>query len=72
MKLYQYNLIYFVRDKVTKLIKIGQTKVDINNRIKELQTGSPDILELIGVTFETYTSESELHSKFTKYRKHGE
>lgn len=72
MKLYQYNLIYFVKGKVTKLIKIGKTQVDINQRVKELQTGSPDILEVIGITFEPYTSENELHDKFAKYRKHGE
>ena len=72
MKLYQHNLIYLVRGKVTELIKIGQTKVDIEQRVKELQIGSPDILEVIAVTFEPHTSENELHNKFSEYRKHGE
>jgi len=72
MNIHEKTLIYFVQGESTKLIKIGKTNSSIEERVSSLQTGSPDILNVIGITFEPYNSESNLHAKFNLFRKHGE
>jgi len=72
MSIYVKSLIYFIQGESTKLIKIGKTNSSIEERVKSLQTGSPDKLKVIGVTFEPYHSESSLHAQFDQFRKHGE
>jgi hypothetical protein len=57
------------------LIKIG-IAYDVDKRIRSLQTGSPVILELVGVLtttkFDSYAIEKEIHELAQDYRKHGE
>jgi hypothetical protein len=61
---------YFVQSVRGGSIKIGKTKQDPNKRLRELQTGSPEELQIVGL----YKGdiEAELHSKFKDLRTHGE
>lgn len=55
------------------LIKIGVT-IDINDRLKTLQVGSPDQLELVGAIASprAHWLEIDLHIRFQEARSHGE
>lgn len=72
MSVNEKSYIYFIQGETTHFIKIGKTYGSVENRIKQLQTGSPDILKVIGLTFEPESSEDSLHEKFKCYRAHGE
>lgn len=63
--------IYFIQAEETRRIKIGFAKEPFQ-RLKMLQTGSPDILRLMGVIprFDGGVTEGELHRKFSKYISH--
>ena len=64
-------LVYFIKGEKTNLIKIGETLRNCPcRRFKEIQTHSPDKLEIIG-TARGYR-DRQLHKLFSKYRKHGE
>jgi len=66
-------MIYFIQGKLTKLIKIGVVINDVNQRLKALQSGSPDILELLGVREDlNYEDETILHGLLKDHRAHGE
>ena len=59
--------IYCITD--CKRIKIGYTKQkDVNKRLKQLQTGSPDRLYLLGYFFGNMSDEKYLHKLFAKDR----
>jgi hypothetical protein len=62
---------YIIRGKITGLLKIGIAR-DVKNRIADLQSGSPDILELIWSGAGCRGSESEVHQEFADLRLHGE
>lgn len=62
---------YFIESGMTGLIKIGRS-VDPENRLKSLQTASPDKLTLLKVIPEQVVSESELHERFAHLRRQGE
>ena len=63
--------VYFIRNSGTGQIKIG-IAVDPNHRIKTLQTGSADRLELLGTMPGGRELESELHDRFAETRVGGE
>ncbi len=68
--------VYFVQGKITKLIKIGYAD-DVSARLVCMQTGSPDVLELLHVIEATgllhaRMIEEKLHAKFEADRGHGE
>jgi hypothetical protein len=63
--------VYFVKAKTMGLIKIGKA-IDVDVRLRSLQIGSPDILEIIGVIPSVLFSESDVHQKFRAARLHGE
>lgn len=69
------EFVYFVQGEQLRLIKIGIAR-DLNNRLKGLQTGSPDKLTLLGVIMpKTRTPlqlEDQLHARFADDRSHGE
>lgn len=71
-KYFKQALIYFVQGEITKKIKIGKTNYTVEERLRNLQTGSPDKLLLIGVSFEPFSSEESLHLEFNEFRLHGE
>ena len=60
---------YIVKHPLTGFIKIGRT-VDVDSRIKSLQTGAGAALTLIAVLNGDY--ELELHRRFSCHRKYGE
>ena len=65
--------IYFVRARILKLIKIGKADCALT-RLDNLQSGSPDRLELMGVILcdRGGALEVELHRKFSRSVAHGE
>lgn len=66
-------LVYFVQAHALRLIKIGST-VDVGDRLRILQTGSPDKLELVGAicSDDAFRLEEDLHHRFAAHREHGE
>ena len=63
--------IYFIQCSETKFIKIGYAQ-NPNQRIKELQVGSPHSLMLISVAPGDIAREHKIHSQFDHYRYRGE
>jgi hypothetical protein len=63
--------VYFIRGKITNRIKIGSS-ANVNRRLYDLSTSSPDDLELLGVLVDNGNTENEIHDKFKKFRLHGE
>lgn len=61
--------IYFVR--ASKMVKIGFT-VNIDVRIKTLQSMSPTPLDVIAVVYGPPQIERDLHQQFSHLRRHGE
>jgi|SRR5208282_245273 len=69
-------MIYFVQGELTKLVKIGKA-VNCEHRLKNLQCGSPDKLNIIKQihiigTAADYEAENLLHKSFKFCRRHGE
>lgn len=66
-------LVYFLCDKSNNYIKIGYTKRDVLTRKKELSTGNPNQIFIIGfVQNGTRELELELHKKFNYAKVQGE
>jgi hypothetical protein len=63
--------LYFIQSIQGGPIKIGRT-LDIDKRIGQLQTSSPEQLVLVGFILNEGHKESELHYKFRQFRLHGE
>lgn len=62
--------IYFIRDGDN--VKIGYTSRKPQERLKQLQTGNPTKLKLIGSMRGTQKKEAELHRMFKNYHVRGE
>lgn len=54
---------------VTVRVKLGRAE-DPEHRVKQLQTGNPELLEVFATT--TAISEAELHTRYAEYRFRGE
>lgn len=65
------GFIYFIQGENGGPIKIGYTK-DIEQRLKELQTGYPDILKLLIAFPGNHEYEKALHRQLKLYRLNGE
>jgi hypothetical protein len=65
------GFIYAIRSGRSNLIKIGFS-VEPRGRLKELQTGSPDKLELLQAWPGTRSDERRIHRFLRKNRVHGE
>lgn len=63
--------VYFIESKGSSLIKIGYS-ITPEKRLKDLQTSSPEALELLGTIPGGKAEEAELHKKFERHREHGE
>lgn len=72
MKVFDRPVVYFIQGKLTQRIKIGATQGLIDERIKSLQTGSPDELVFLGAYLGEEFTENELHDFFSEARLHGE
>ena len=67
------QVVYFVRQGESGPIKIGMTALAVlDGRLKQLQTGSPYPLLLLGVIEGGYELEQRLHKQFATYRLEGE
>lgn len=66
--------VYLICDPATEHYKIGVTKGSIEKRILELQTGNPTELHVTNhyKARYPYRMEKMLHSKFSRYKVHGE
>lgn len=65
-------MIYFIRGKQSKRIKIGYTGGDGVSRLAQLQTGSPEELELLATVDGGLDIEKRYHELFADCRVHGE
>lgn len=64
--------VYFIGAPLLGMVKIGVAK-NPYKRIDELQTGSPEILHMVGMyPLEGRECEKEFHERFAEYRAHGE
>ena len=59
-------MIYFYRAKGTNLYKIGYTKRDASDRLKEWQAGCPHELDLVGTIQGTRSDEKKLHDRLRR------
>lgn len=65
-------MIYFAHAVGTDLVKIGFTAGEPAKRLKELQTGCAQRLELLAAVEGTVADEAECHRKFAHLRQQGE
>lgn len=65
------TFVYFIQSESTGLIKIGRA-LNVLSRFTQLQTGSADILRLLGCMQAPPDLELELHAQFAAWRRHGE
>lgn len=65
------SIVYFIKDEVTSLIKIGYT-TNIVRRFSALSTGMPGRLSIIRILFGTSLCEKEFHEVFAADRVSGE
>jgi predicted GIY-YIG superfamily endonuclease len=59
--------VYFIQNEFTKNIKIGYA-VNVERRLRDLQTGNEFYLSLIKKVPGSYASEQLIHKKFQAYR----
>lgn len=71
-RIFDKPLVYFIQGELTKRIKIGKTNTAISERIRNMQTGSPDKLIFLGACFGVNFTEEKMHEVFKEYRLHGE
>lgn len=69
----QRRFVYFIQGAKLRLIKVGSARCVIR-RLRLLQTGSPDLLDIIGVMEpeDAWAKEAELLSRWWAHRWHGE
>lgn len=65
-------MIYFVHDEATLFIKVGFTDRDINDRLREFQTGCPGLLTPLLLISGTRHDEQAWHKRFAGARVRGE
>lgn len=64
--------VYFIQSVIGGPVKIGKSN-NVEQRLEELQTGSPYILQIIKIIKNVKPQvEREFHEKFKDYRSHGE
>jgi hypothetical protein len=65
------NMIYFIRQCGTNLVKIGMTQREITKRLAELQTGCGHKLEILAVTEGNDVEEAQYHRMYYEYKAAG-
>lgn len=65
-------MIYFILNTEKNTVKIGYTNSDVKQRLSDLQTGSPEKLDVLATMEGGAKIESELHAKFQGARLSGE
>ncbi|GEK16259.1 GIY-YIG nuclease family protein [Aliivibrio fischeri] len=71
-KIVDRYIVYFIQGEITQKIKIGQTRGMVDERMSELQTGSPDQLVHLGSYIGHELTEDDLRKKFKSHLSHGE
>ena len=68
------GFVYLIGESGTKKVKIGRSKSDPNNRLKQLQTGNPNQLELLFSLKTKYPTKVEagIHRLYGSQRMIGE
>ena len=66
-----YQLVYAIQSVNLKTVKIGYS-TDVNQRLSNLQSGSPDELKIIGCWLGTESDEKQMHGRFDYCRMHRE
>lgn len=66
------GFVYFVRAGRTNTLKIGWARSDVEKRLRELQTGCPHTLHLIGFMPGSQAEERDWHYRFCHLRTRGE
>lgn len=66
------GIIYAIQNTTSKNIKIGFTTKDINYRLKQLQTGNENKLQLLYSIDGSFKTESSIHKEFKDLRLEGE
>jgi hypothetical protein len=66
------TVIYFIEAIGAGLVKIGYTENDPEVRLRQLQTGCPFPMRVLGSISGEPEDEAEIHQKFAGYRRHGE
>lgn len=68
------GLVYFVGIGAPYIthVKIGYTRKNPYGRMRDLQTGCPFKMHMLGILFGTIDREQELHDVLKEYRKEGE
>ena len=64
--------VYFIQGQTTRLIKIGQTRGNVYDRLDTMQIGSPDKLKILKAVEAEKGFERSLHIKFDSVCSHGE
>lgn len=64
--------VYILRAEGVDAVKIGFTSVQLDRRIRDLQTGCPHILTLIAAQAGTKADEVTIHDALRDYRLRGE
>src|SRR4051812_36646270 len=65
-------MVYFGSGKTSRAVKIGYTEGEPERRLRALQTGSPERLELVAVVDADREFEQGLHHHLRAHRNHGE
>lgn len=65
------GVLYAIQGQITRHVKIGRTLGTAHLRMRDLQTGSPDILHVIGED-PRHECEGEIHRALSDHRLHGE
>lgn len=66
------GFVYFIKSPSLNAVKVGFTAGDPRARLKKLQVGSADDLELIGWADGTMADEKKWHLRYNSYRVRGE
>jgi len=66
------EMIYFIQGQSSRKVKIGFTKDSISRRLSQLQTGSPELLKLIGCCNGDTDFEAKLQLLFSSTHSHNE
>lgn len=64
--------VYLIQGTIIPLVKIGFCREWPEQRLKDLQLGSPDFLRIVGTMRGSRHLEKYLHDYFSIYRHHGE
>ena len=67
------DIVYFILDTYSNAVKIGYSTLNnLKKRITQLQIGSPNELQILGIVYGDRKTESQIHEQFSSYHLRGE